>query len=217
MIRPPIAPVSIGIIVACVAVFLAELAGYKQAIVQGGQLVGYLQYGALFGPLVQAGQWWRVLTTVFEHGGPIHLLFNMSVVWTLGQVLERSIGSWRFALVSLITALGSSALALIFSFDVPTVGASGMILGWAGVMLPIATKQGRQSLGIWLVQIVVISLLPGVSWQGHLGGFLAGLPVGFALKGGAPRFRWAAPLILFAVAVITVLAGSGRLVPPGFP
>jgi membrane associated rhomboid family serine protease len=209
--RAPLAPVSVGIIAACVAVYLVELlGGTKEAIVEGGQALGYLQYGAIYGPKVAQGEWWRVLATVFEHGSLLHLGFNMSVVWTLGQVLERSIGSARFALVCLITALGASALTLFFAFDHATVGASGMILGWAGTMLPVSTKQGRRSLGIWLIQVVAISLLPGISWQGHLGGFLAGLPCGFALAGGPKRFRWASPVILFLMAVVTVVACSGR-------
>jgi membrane associated rhomboid family serine protease len=172
------------------------------------ELGGTLRWGALYGPLVQQGEWWRVLGTAIEHGGPIHLLFNMSVVWTMGTTLERSMGSGRFLLLSLITALGSSFFVLLFAFDSPTVGASGMILGWGGCMLPISTREGRKDLFIWLAQILVISLLPGISWQGHLGGFLFGLPVGFALRMGPRRFRLIAPILLLLAAAATVLAAN---------
>lgn len=161
---------------------------------------------ALFGPLVQQGEYWRMLSTVFEHGSVLHLLFNMSVVYTLGMMLERAIGSLRFLGLSLVTALGASAFSLFFNFDLPTVGASGMILGWAGVMLPIATEQGRRELGMWLVQVVVISLIPGVSWAGHLGGFLFGLPCGVALRMGRSVYARALPLILFITAVVAMFA-----------
>jgi rhomboid protease GluP len=161
---------------------------------------------ALFGPLVQQGEYWRMLTCVFEHGGPLHLLFNMSVVWTLGFMLERAIGSWRFLGLSLVTAVGASAFALFFDFNRPMVGASGMILGWAGAMLPISTEQGRKELGTWLVQVVIISLIPGVSWAGHLGGFIFGLPCGVALKLGRPVYARALPLILFITAVVAMFA-----------
>src|SRR5437868_5991180 len=60
---------------------------------------------ALYGPLVQQGEYWRMLSCVFEHGNLIHILFNMSVVWTLGFMLERAIGSWRFLGLSFVTAL----------------------------------------------------------------------------------------------------------------
>jgi membrane associated rhomboid family serine protease len=161
---------------------------------------------ALYGPLVQQGEYWRLLSSVFEHGSVLHLLFNMSVVYTLGFMLERAIGSWRFLGLSFVTALGASAFSLFFNFDLPTVGASGMILGWAGVMLPIATEQGRRELGMWLVQVVVISLIPGVSWAGHLGGFLFGLPCGVALRMGGPVYARALPLILFITAVVAMFA-----------
>jgi membrane associated rhomboid family serine protease len=161
---------------------------------------------ALYGPLVQRGEYWRMVSCAFEHGGPLHLLFNMSVVYTLGFMLERVIGAWRFLGLSLVTCLGSSSFALFFNFDVPTVGASGVILGWAGAMSLIATSQGRRELGIWLIQVIIISLLPGVSWAGHLGGFLFGLPCGLALRLGKPVYARALPLILFITAVVALYA-----------
>jgi membrane associated rhomboid family serine protease len=112
----------------------------------------------------------------------------------------------RFLGICIVTALGSSAFALLFNFDVPTVGASGMILGWAGAMIPIATEQGRKELGTWLVQVVIISLLPGVSWAGHLGGFLFGIPCGVALRMGRAVYTVALPLILFITAVVAMFA-----------
>ena len=161
---------------------------------------------ALYGPAVQAGQYWRLLGAAVEHGGILHLVFNMSVVVTLGFTLERGIGSLRFLGLSLVTALGASAFSLLFNFDTPMVGASGMILGWAGAMLSIATRQGRRELGIWLVQVAVLSLLPFVSWSGHLGGFLFGLPCGLALRMGRQVYARALPIILFLTAVVALYA-----------
>jgi rhomboid protease GluP len=161
---------------------------------------------ALYGPLVQAGEPWRVLSCVFAHGGPIHLFFNMWVASSLGVPLERGIGSGRFLLLSLVTALGSSAVALLFNFEVVTVGASGMILGWGGAMFVTAGRELRRSLLIWLAQIAVISLLPGISWAGHLGGFLFGLPMGFALRRGPRVFSRAAPVLLALAAGVAYLA-----------
>ncbi|QDE69594.1 rhomboid family intramembrane serine protease [Myxococcus xanthus] len=160
----------------------------------------------LYGPFVQAGQYWRLLGAVLEHGSPLHLLFNMSVVVTLGFTLERGIGSLRFFGLSLVTALGASTFSLIFDFDVPTVGASGMILGWAGAMLPVATREGRRDLFIWLAQVAVLSLLPFVSWAGHLGGFLFGLPCGLALRMGRQVYARALPILLFLSVVVALYA-----------
>lgn len=162
---------------------------------------------ALYGPLVREGHYWNLLGFNIEHGGAIHLLFNMSVVWTLGITFERELGSLRFLLLSLVTGLGSATFALVFNYNVETVGASGMILGWAGAMLPIATRQGQRELGVWLLQVAVISLLPGVSWAGHLGGFLFGIPCGVALRFGAKVYARAVPLLL-AIAVATALIAA---------
>lgn len=164
---------------------------------------------ALYGPLVRSGEWWRIVSYALEHGSPLHILFNMSAVYTLGASLERGLGTWRFAVVSVVTAIGSAAFALFFSFKVPTVGASGMILGWAGALIVISTQTARRSLTMWLVQVAVISLLPGVSWQGHLGGFLFGLPCGLALRAGPRVFAVAGPiLIAIAAAIALYAAGS---------
>jgi rhomboid protease GluP len=166
----------------------------------------------LFGPLVKDGEWWRVLMTVFEHSpNPLHILFNMSAVWTLGRVLEFGIGPYRMLITSVVGALGSAFFVLLFNFDQPTVGASGVILAWGGAILPIATQHGRRSIGMWLAQVAVISLIPGVSWAGHLGGFLFGLPCGFAMRAGTERFNTLAPVLLFVSAVLVFLVGSGTV------
>jgi rhomboid protease GluP len=175
-----------------------------------GFRTGAMQRFALFGPLVRSGEYWRLASCAFEHANALHIFFNMSVVYSLGFGLERAIGSARFAFISLVSAVGASAFSLFASFDTPMVGASGMILGWAGAMLLLVTREGRRSLGVWLVQIAVISLLPGVSLAGHLGGFVFGLPCGLALKGGPRVFRVAAPVILFLTAIVAVVASSGR-------
>ncbi|HZI14985.1 MAG TPA: rhomboid family intramembrane serine protease [Myxococcus sp.] len=199
--------VSYALIASAVGLFLLEEFGQVPMLAPPesplGSRVGPM---ALYGPLVQAGGYWRMLGATFEHGNGLHLLFNMSVVLTLGFTLERGIGSLRFLGVSLVTALGASAFSLLFNFDVTTVGASGMILGWAGAMLPIATREGRRELLTWLVQVAILSLLPFVSWAGHLGGFLFGLPCGLALRMGRGVFARALPIILFLTLVVALFA-----------
>ncbi|MGO9830201.1 MAG: rhomboid family intramembrane serine protease [Myxococcaceae bacterium] len=206
--RRPLPPFCTGLIAVCVAVFLAQLSGVEPDFLRGDNL-------ALYGPAVQAGQWWRVLTWVVVHGGPLHILFNMMVVVNLGFAVERLLGTPRMVAVSLVTALGSAALVLAFAFRLPTVGASGVILGWAGALLPVVNRQGRQSLAWLLVQVAVISLLPGVSWQGHLGGFLAGLACGGLLRLGPNRFNQLWPLLALVLAgAVGLLGSTGGLPPP---
>ncbi len=202
--QPPAAVpyVSYAVLAGSVIVFLLD------SFVLDNGLRGAL---GLYGPLVKQGQWWRPLTFVFTHGGPLHLGLNMMVVMSLGRDVERGVGTFRFLISSIVGALASAVAVLIWDFDQPTVGASGMILGWAGVLVPIIGTAGRKQLGIWLVQMALISLIPGISGAGHLGGFLGGLPCGFIMRGSKTRFQTMAPVLLFIAAVLTVLAGTGRL------
>jgi rhomboid protease GluP len=107
-----------------------------------------------------------------------------------------------------VGAFGSAAFILLFDWNRPTVGVSGVILAWVGAMLPIATRYGRWALGLWLLQVLVISFIPFVSWSGHLGGFLFGLPCGWAMRGSPERFGYAAPGLLLASGMLVWLAGS---------
>jgi rhomboid protease GluP len=206
--RPP--PVCAAIIGLSVGLFVVD-ALLSRGTTLNGRMGPLFQGLALYGPLVQEGQYWRVLGCIFTHGGPLHLALNMWVAYSLGTPFERAIGSGRFLVLSLIAALGSSAFALLFNFGVPTVGASGMILGYGGAILLTATREFRRSILFWLAQVAVLSFIPGVSWAGHLGGFLFGLPVGLALRAGPRVFARAVPLLIaIAVGVVYITAHPER-------
>jgi len=164
------------------------------------------EWGALAGPPVRHGEWWRLLTSALLHGSVLHIAFNLSVVWTLGRGLEGALGSARFALVSLVGALGSAACVLTFAYEQYTLGLSGVLLAWAGVALPLLDRQGRRDMWVWLAQVLVISLLPGVSWAGHLGGFVAGLGAGLAARNRRVGLARALPVVAFVSAVLIIVA-----------
>jgi membrane associated rhomboid family serine protease len=169
--------------VVCQAIVAACASLYLYEVWRSGSINDPDNFGALNAAAIRAGDWWRLVTNVFEHRDLIHLGLNMSVVFSLGMTFERALGHRIIALVSVITALGSNLAVLRFAPpESYTVGASGMIVGWAGALLPLATESFRQSLRQWVVQVAIISILPGVSWQAHLGGFLAGLACGYTLK-----------------------------------
>lgn len=160
-----------------------------------GQMRGlglvYHELGSL-GPedvLVQ-DQWWRLLTYSFVHGGFLHLLFNMISLFVLGPLVERMWGSWRFLTIYLISVAAGGCAALLHLRGV--VGASG---GVAGIMtsLVVWIVLNRHSLPPPLVNrvlgsmfgsfamLIYFSFMPGVSWEGHLGGAVGGLLASFAL------------------------------------
>jgi rhomboid protease GluP len=199
---PPIPFVCYAILAGSVGVFIVD------ALVTHGALAELL---GLYGPYVAKGDWWRPFTTVFVHGNVLHIVFNMMAVMSLGRAVEASIGSFRFLIATLVGAMGSAFAVLVWKFDQPTVGASGVILAWAGAVLPIVTSAGRRQLLIWLAQVAVLSLLPQVSGAGHVGGFLFGLPCGWVMRRPRALFQTLAPVLLFASGVLLYLAGSGRL------
>ncbi|HEY2568882.1 MAG TPA: rhomboid family intramembrane serine protease [Candidatus Udaeobacter sp.] len=148
--------------------------------------------------VVIQGEYWRLFTGLFLHGGFTHLLFNLFALYVLGPALERSIGTIRFALCYLISGLASSAgvvaLAVLGFVQVgQLVGASGCIMGivgaWAGFLVRHRhVPQAKQRLGnigmIVVIQIAFDLSTPQVSMAAHLCGLVAGFFLGLIL---APR------------------------------
>jgi membrane associated rhomboid family serine protease len=144
------------------------------------------------------GEYWRLFTALFLHGGFTHLLFNVFALYILGPPLERSIGTIRFAVCYLISGLASSAgvvaLTVVGFVQVAQlVGASGCIMGivgtWAGFLVRHRhAPQAKQRLGN-VVMIIVIQVAfdlstPQVSMAAHVCGLIAGFFLGLIL---APR------------------------------
>jgi membrane associated rhomboid family serine protease len=158
-----------------VGVYLLELA-------LGGEVNGtnntIYEHGALFGPLVADGDWWRLFTAAFLHYGPIHLAFNMLALWIFGSALEQVLGRGRFILLYVVSGLAGSAGALLFSPNAVTVGASGAIFGLMGAALVLERQRtyvfGGGALGLIVVNLVFTFAIPGISIGGHLGGLVGG-------------------------------------------
>src|ERR671915_1171963 len=89
-----------------VGIYLLQLAQGAPLNGTGGSI---FENGALYGPLVADGDWWRLLTAAFLHYGPVHLAFNMLVLWWFGPALEAALGSSRFVLLYVAAGLAGSA------------------------------------------------------------------------------------------------------------
>jgi membrane associated rhomboid family serine protease len=133
-------------------------------------------------------EWWRLLTTAFLHavtlGFPWHLAMNMMALYSLGRITEQLWGHARYLAIYIVGALGSTCLALISRLN-PPVGASGAVCAlfaaWAVWFFfnrqhlpPRLFFAWQRTFLINVVLLVLISLFPGVSWEGHLGGAIAG-------------------------------------------
>ena len=128
---------TIALIAICSIVFLAE----GSFGVSGGQ-GSLFRDGALFGPAVAAGDWWRLVTYGFLHAGLLHIGFNMLLLWLFGREMEPQLGTPIFLGIYFSCLLAGAFGALIFSPDALTVGASGAIFGLMGAAAAILYARG---------------------------------------------------------------------------
>ncbi len=169
-----------------VVVFLGEIASGANATTIGTQS-SLISDGAVLGPAINDGEWYRILTGGFLHAGFLHLGLNMLVLWILGRLLEPAIGTPRFLGIYFVSLLAGSFGALVADPGIPTVGASGAIYGLMGATIVIARRRGVQEIasqiGVWLVLNLVLSFsISGISVGGHIGGLIGGTLAGLLLS-----------------------------------
>lgn len=139
-----------------------------------------------------------LLTSMFLHGSVFHLLGNMWFLWLFGNNIEEAYGGVRFLLVYLFAGLVAALGFIVLNPDgiTPLIGASGAIAGVLGSYLVLFPKR-------WVISLVVITLLPipavvflglwfaaqfmvndpGVAWEAHVFGFVAGVVITLLFRG----------------------------------
>jgi membrane associated rhomboid family serine protease len=156
-------------------IYLLQLAGGASISADSGWI---FEHGALYGPLVAEGDWYRLLTAAFLHYGPIHLGMNMLALWWIGRPLEAALGPVKYLLLYLVSGLAGSAGALIANPTAVTVGASGAIFGILGAAIVLERQQtlvlGGGAMGLLFVNLAFTFVVPGISIGGHLGGLAGG-------------------------------------------
>jgi rhomboid protease GluP len=178
------------------AIFGLNVAVFAAMLLPGGQEIGAL--GANYGPATIGGEWWRLLTCVFIHGGLLHIAFNMWCLWDLGRLAESVYGHWTFAAVYLITGLAASLASLFWNPVVLSVGASGAIFGIAGALvasfylgefsLPRAAITGTLRSVVMFVgyNLFFGAIISHTDNAAHIGGLLMGLLLGALIARVAP-------------------------------
>ncbi len=177
-------------------------------------------WGANVGALTFQGEWWRLITNVFLHGGLIHIAFNMWCLWNLGALCESLYGRWTYAAIYLICGLGASLASAAWHPYVPSVGASGAIFGLAGALIaafklgefsvPRSALSGTlRSLGAFVVYNLIFGFaLPGIDNTAHIGGLVTGLIVGALIALIAPQQDQAPRRVAVFLVMILALAGG---------
>lgn len=185
---------------AAVLCFIAlNLAMFVAEVKLGGSTNGFTLHrlGALEPWAVRyGGEYWRMLTSLFLHYGPLHLLFNLYALLVIGPGLEKIIGSVRFALYYLIAGLGSSAGVLLLKWSdlsqpEQLVGASGCVMGivgaWAGYLFrhrrePFAGRRLKNIVLIVAIQTAFDLSTPQISMAAHLSGLATGIVLGLLIS-----------------------------------
>lgn len=199
--------VTISIIIACIGIFLWELSvtasGDQSAVIAFSFIPSTLfaskeQSAEIASSIIPPSV--TLLTSMFLHGGWMHLIGNMLYMWIFGNNVEDAMGHKRFIMFYLLCGViaGLAHAALNVNSNIPTLGASGAISGVLGaylllypharvmVFLPLGLLSrivylpAGWALGFWFVIQLVSSAAAGpagggVAWGAHIGGFIAGM------------------------------------------
>src|SRR5947209_18037011 len=143
-------------------------------------------FGAKYGPAIAAGQWWRLVTAGFLHGGILHILMNMWVLFDLGAQVAEVYGSARMLVIYFLASVAGFYLSNAVNPVTPSVGASAALFGLLGAMIAF-TLRHRSALADamragyvrWLVLLLIMSLFGNIDMMAHIGGLIGGFGVGW--------------------------------------
>ncbi|MFL6303589.1 MAG: rhomboid family intramembrane serine protease [Candidatus Sulfotelmatobacter sp.] len=205
--------------------FGANVAVYLAMAIGSGTVVNFsghaLLFGANYGPYTLTGQWWRLLTYMFMHGGILHIAFNMWCLWDLGALAESLYGRVTYGAIYIITGAGAGLASVAWNPGVLSVGASGAIFGLAGALIAsfylgefslpsIALRGTLRSLLIFAAfNLFFGTMFAGVDNAAHIGGLVIGLILGAAIAKLAPHEGSNRLGVIALVLLALIGAGAG--------
>ena len=163
------APVTLGLVSLNLLIWVLQ-------ILPGSNLTNQLA----FVPLSVFIEPWRMITSGFAHSesNPLHVLLNMYSLYVCGSLLEQMLGRLKFLSIWLISIFGASVAVMYLNTpDTWVLGASGGVFGLMAAYFVVLRSIGQNSqalMGLIAINLVFGFFMPGVSWQAHLGGLLAG-------------------------------------------
>jgi membrane associated rhomboid family serine protease len=193
-----------AIAAACAGLFAAMVLASRSAKAletPDGELL--LKWGALYGPLVRSGQWWRIFTCWSVHVGVIHLAFNVYALVIFGRNLERLQGTWRLLVFFFLSAACGAVARLWWGPMILSAGASGGIFGLMGALLAVVLRHHKEFPAFlssayrrWVLNILlyngVFLFMPQIDGVAHVGGFLGGFAAALVLSRSPVRAAWPA-------------------------
>ena len=157
-----------------------------------------LRFGAMFGPLIATGEYWRLFTAMFLHANLLHLFFNCFALFIFGRLVEGVYGHTRFTIIYVLAGLAGGVLSYMFNKTAIAVGASGAIFGILGALAAYFVvnrenlgEMGRHNLtglaAIAVINLAIGLIIPNIDNWAHFGGLAGGFIMGLAL---APRYTY---------------------------
>ncbi|MGB6874121.1 MAG: rhomboid family intramembrane serine protease [Dehalococcoidia bacterium] len=142
-------------------------------------------------PALLSQQPWTIISSMFVHGNFLHILFNMIGLYFLGSFLIRAVGERSFLAVFFLGGLAGNILFVLLAqpFSVG-IGASGAIYALGGALavmvprVPVLIIPIPVPIPLWVAILIffLLSFLPGIAWQAHIGGLLLGLIAGLIFR-----------------------------------
>ncbi len=174
------------------AIFSMRTGGGGAMDIDGQTLV---LFGAKYAPLMEMGQWWRLVTAGFLHGGLLHILMNSWVLFDLGAQVEEVYGPARMWVIYLVSSVSGFYVSAVWNPRSPSVGASAALFGLIGAMIALGARHRGSAMGSairgmyirWAMYGLLFSFFPGIDMAAHIGGLAAGF--GIAYFAGTPRFE----------------------------
>ena len=206
------------------------VAVYLRVVAASGGHVMSIPIGALvyFGgnlPVgMDAGQWWRVATSIFLHAGLWHIGFNLIALAIVGPAVEDIYGRWRMVFLFMVTGIAAAIGSRLLGLDGVGIGASGAIMGLVGVAAGWGQRQGtrygqelRNRMLTWAVYTVIFGFFVGADNRAHVVGLVVGAAFGYGVRPVWLRHgtgRTLARIAAIAGVAAALLTTAAALFPP---
>jgi len=169
----------------------------------------------VYGPYIRIGDYYRLVTGIFLHGGIFHLFFNCYSLYIVGAQIESFLGKIKFLIIYLFSGICGSLFSMMFGGDVASIGASGAIFGLLGSLVYFGYHY-RVYLGnvikSQIIPLIILNLMlgfitPGVDNFAHIGGLIGGtlITVALGVKDKSSTFEkvngWIVTLLFLAFTI----------------
>ena len=161
------------------------------------------------------GEWWRLITAMFLHGGIFHIFMNLWCLVDLGPTAESLFTRTKLTVLYLVTGVVGFSFSLWWSGGI-SIGASAPVLGLIGVLIGVSFHHGglgkvyRAQLWRWVIYIGVLGIIGpylgfgGIDNAAHFGGLTAGFLLGYLVPEGEPETRQS-EIIWDSLSILSVL------------